>query len=485
MERHRKADNRIPSIDEIMKTAAAGRACALYGRPESVAAARAVVDEARHRRHDVTLPDAEEFGEEALARAKANATPHMKHVFNLTGVILHTNLGRAVLAEEAVAAAVIAMRHPVSLEFDLETGERGERDDHIRELVCELTGAADATVVNNNAAALFLVLNTLARGRGTVVSRGELIEIGGSFRLPAIMERAETLLVEVGTTNRTHVSDYVSAITDQTGLLLKVHTSNYVVKGFTKSVGVAEIASIAREANLPSLYDMGSGVLLNVEKFGLTHEPTVADIVNAGVDLVTFSGDKLLGGPQVGFIAGRKDLIAAINRNPMKRAMRLDKIRMAALEATLRLYRDPDRLAERLPTYRLIRRSRAELREMARLVLPAVQQPLAASFDVEVVDCEGEIGSGAMPTGKIPSAGLAIRPRSGRGGKALIALAAALRSLPIAVIGRIEGGALILDLRCLDDTAAFSANMMQLWRDGGPTAASAARPKPEGGRIAT
>lgn len=485
MERQRKAGNRIPSIDEIMKTAAASRACTLYGRPASLTAARAVVDEARRRRHDMTMPDAERFGEEALARATADAMPHMRYVFNLTGVILHTNLGRAVLAEEAVAAAVAAMRYPVSLEFDLETGERGERDDHIRELMCELTGAEDATVVNNNAAALFLVLNTLARGRDTVVSRGELIEIGGSFRLPAIMARAETLLCEVGTTNRTHVSDYVSAITAETGLLLKVHTSNYVVKGFTTSVGVAEVARVAREANLPSVYDMGSGVLLDVEKFGLAPEPTVVDIVDAGADLVTFSGDKLLGGPQAGFVAGRKDLIAAINRNPLKRAMRLDKIRMAALEATLRLYRDPERLAERLPTYRLIRRSRAELCEMARQVLSAVQRSLAAGFDVEVVDCESEIGSGAMPTGKIPSAGLAIRPRAGRGGKALIALAADLRSLPIPVIGRIESGALILDLRCLDDTAAFSANMMRLARDGDETVTSVRGRKPASDRGAT
>jgi L-seryl-tRNA(Ser) seleniumtransferase len=242
MERHRQAVNRIPSIDEIMKTAAAVRACALFGRPASLAAARAVADQARSRRDEMTMPDAEQFGEAVLARATADGLPHMRRVFNLTGVILHTNLGRAVLAEEAVEAAIAAMRHPVSLEFDLETGERGERDDHVRELLCEMTGAQDATVVNNNAAALFLVLNTLARGRETIVSRGELIEIGGSFRLPSIMTRAETSLCEVGTTNRTHIGDYVSAITAQTGLLLKVHASNYVINGFTTSVAVSEVA---------------------------------------------------------------------------------------------------------------------------------------------------------------------------------------------------------------------------------------------------
>jgi L-seryl-tRNA(Ser) seleniumtransferase len=408
-----------------------------------------------------------------LVRATADWMPHMRHVFNLTGVVLHTNLGRAVLAEEAVEAAVTAMRHPVSLEFDLETGERGERDDHVRELLCEMTGAQDATVVNNNAAALFLVLNTLARGRETIVSRGELIEIGGSFRLPSIMTRAETSLCEVGTTNRTHVGDYVSAITAQTGLLLKVHASNYVIKGFTTSVAVSEVARLAREANLPSVYDMGSGVLLDIDRFGLAHEPTVGEMVGSGVDLVTFSGDKLLGGPQAGFIVGRKDLIASVNRNPMKRAMRLDKIRMAALEATLRLYRDPDRLLERLPTYRFIRRSRAELREIGRLVLPDIRASLSAEFDVELVDCEGEIGSGAMPTERIPSAGISVRPRARRNGRALIALAAELRRLPIPVVGRIEGGALILDLRCLDDTAAFSANIVRLKCDDDEISAAA------------
>jgi len=444
-----------------MRTAPAAQSCALYGRPPTLAAARFVVDEVRRNRGDSAMPSAEQFGARAFAHATARSMPHLKHVFNMTGVVLHTNLGRATLAEEAVAAAVDAMRHPVALEFDLESGERGERDDHVRDLICELTGAADATVVNNNAAALFLVLNTLAHRRETIVSRGELIEIGGSFRLPAIMERAETILREVGTTNRTHAGDYASAVNGQTGLLLKVHTSNYVIRGFATAVGVPDVARIAREAELPSVYDMGSGILLGLEKFGLLHEPTVSEILREGIDLVTFSGDKLLGGPQAGFIAGRKELIAAINRNPMKRAMRLDKMRMAALEATLRLYRDPDRLAQRLPIYRLIGRSRDELRDVARQLLPLVGRQLGAGFQVAVLDCDGEIGSGAMPTEKIASAGLAIRSMQ-RSGRALIELSAALRRLPVPVVGRIESDALVLDVRCLEDVAAFSANFMQL-----------------------
>ncbi|WP_283804944.1 MULTISPECIES: L-seryl-tRNA(Sec) selenium transferase [Afipia] len=461
----RETHGRIPSVDEIMKTAPAVESCALYGRPSTLAAARVVVDEVRRGRGEGAMPSAEQFGERVSAHATAMAMPHLKHVFNMTGVVLHTNLGRAVLAEEAIAAAADAMRHPVSLEFDLDSGQRGERDDHVRDLICELTGAADATVVNNNAAALFLVLNTLAHRRETIVSRGELIEIGGSFRLPAIMERAETILHEVGTTNRTHAGDYASAINEQTGLLLKVHTSNYVIRGFTTAVGTSDMACIAQQAKLPSVYDMGSGILLGLERFGLAHEPTVSKILREGIDLVTFSGDKLLGGPQAGFIAGRKDLIAAINRNPMKRAMRIDKMRVAALEATLRLYRDPDRLAQRLPTYRLIRRSCDELRDVARQLLSLARQQLGAEFKVEISDCDGEIGSGAMPTEKIASVGLAIRSTRGSG-RALIELAAALRRLPIPVIGRIESDALILDMRCLEDVTAFSMNFMQLARGG-------------------
>jgi len=452
---------KLPSVDQVLRTPAAAAAAIRFGRPAMVAAARDTLAAARAQ--GVIPGGAAEVAAAALARLEAQARPSLRPVFNLTGTVLHTNLGRALLAEAAIDAAVAAMRAAVALELDLGDGRRGERDGHVRGLLCELTGAADATVVNNNAAAVLLALNTLARGREAIVSRGELIEIGGAFRLPEIMRRAGAKLVEVGTTNRTHRKDYAAAIGERTGLILKVHTSNYRIEGFTTEVGARELAVLARARKVPLVHDLGSGTLVDLARFGLAHEPTVTEAVADGANLVTFSGDKLLGGPQAGFIVGAKDLIAAVNRNPMKRALRVDKIRLAALEATLKLYRDPDRLAERLPTVRLLARPRGEVEALARRVLPVVGARLGGAFAVAVAACASQIGSGALPLETVPSAGLAVRTRAARGsGRALAALSAALRRLPIPVIGRIEDQALVLDLRCLDDEAGFIANLAAL-----------------------
>ena len=447
-------------MDAVLRSPAGVRMVDRFGHPAASEAVRMLVAEARAAGGSLSVDTAAEGAGERLEAAQPS---RLKPVFNLTGTVLHTNLGRAILAEEAVEAAVRAMRQAVTLEFELEGGRRGERDDVVRGLLCELTGAEDATVVNNNAAAMLIVLNTLAKGKRAIVSRGELIEIGGAFRLPEIMARAGAKLVEVGTTNRTHLRDYAEALETGAGLVLKVHPSNFRIEGFTASVPAREVAAAARGKGVPLVDDLGSGTLVDLSRYGLPREPTVADAVAAGADLVTFSGDKLLGGPQAGFIVGRRELIARINRNPMKRALRVDKLRLAAIEATLKLYRDPDRLAERLPTLRLLSRPPGEIEAVARRLEPQLAARLGDRFAIEVVGCMSQVGSGALPVDALPSAGVAVRPLGRRGaGRALASLAEALRALPMPVIGRIAEGALVLDCRCLEDEAGFVRNLTAL-----------------------
>ena len=390
----------------------------------------------------------------------AARAPSLRKVFNLTGTVLHTNLGRAPLPQQALDAIAHVASGASNLEFDLATGRRGERDDHVEPWLRRLTGAVAATVVNNNAAALMLVLNTLAARREVLVSRGELVEIGGGFRLPQVMARAGCRLVEVGTTNRTHLADFAEAISPKTALLLKVHTSNYEVRGFTAAADPRALAALAKARGVPFVVDLGSGALVDLARFGLPHEPTPAEALAEGADLVTFSGDKLLGGPQAGMVVGRADLIAAIRRNPMKRAMRCDKLTLAALGAVLALYADPERLPDHLPALRWLTRPAAEIAAAAERLAPAVSGWLGTSVDVDVVAVQSQIGSGSLPVDLLPSFAVRLRPATAKrgSGRALDALAAALRGLAIPVIGRIAHGALLLDLRCLasvDDETAF------------------------------
>ena len=456
----------IPSVDKLLQSCAAE--LERYGRSLVTDTIRSVLQEARAGSHASLVGthgfDEARFFDMLGARLASIAMPSQRRVLNMTGTVLHTNLGRAVLPKEAADAAAAAMTAATNLEYDLASGSRGERDAHIEKWLTRLTGAEAGTVVNNNAAAVLIVLNTLAARKDVIVSRGELVEIGGAFRVPDIMGRAGCRLVEVGTTNRTHLRDYAEAIGPRTAGLMKVHASNYAIQGFTAAVPEEELAALAHDKGLPFIVDLGSGMLVDLDQWGLPHEPTARETLTHGADLITFSGDKLLGGPQAGMIVGRRDLIARVNRNPLKRALRLDKMRIAALEAVLKLYADPDRLRERMPTLRWLTRPLEAIERVARDVLPAFVEHLAGHAEARLASCRSQIGSGSLPIDLLPSAGIALEPvvASRRSGKAVERLAAAFRSLPVPVIGRIHEGTLLFDLRTLDDAQILLEQLKHL-----------------------
>ncbi len=450
----------LPAVDRLLRTPTVTALVAAHGHTLVTTEARILLDGLRQQALAGALRAAAVHGDAlplALqARIEAVLAPRLRRVINLTGTVIHTNLGRALLADSALQHVLATMGGPNNLEYDLGSGGRGDRDNLVEELLCTITGAEAATVVNNNAAAVLLTIAALAHGKEVIVSRGELVEIGGAFRMPDVMAAAGARLVEVGTTNRTHLRDYASAITERTALIMKVHTSNYVVQGFTAEVDEAELAALARARGVPLATDLGSGSLVDLATWGLPREPLPQEKLTAGCDIVTFSGDKLLGGPQAGLIVGSKAAVGRIRQFPMKRALRMGKLPLAALEATLRLYLQPERLTHDLPTLRLLTRPVELIRALATALQPNVAAAMAPRFTVECIDLMGQIGSGSLPVERLPSAGLAIAPVQKKGsGRALDALSTALRALPWPVIGRIADDRLLLDLRCLEDPAPF------------------------------
>lgn len=467
----------LPSVDTLLQHKALVTARVRYGHEPVKLAARSQLaalrtellsdsDLASTKLKTLTRESiSERIVQSALDTLSGEFKPLLRPVFNLTGTVVHTNLGRSRLPDAAIAAMAIAAGDAIDLEFDLRTGSRGDRDSRLEALLCELTGAEAATVVNNNAAAVVLLLNSLAKDKEVLISRGELVEIGGAFRIPEVMVSAGCKLREVGTTNRTHARDFSAGIGDNSALIMKVHASNYEIKGFTSCVPEAELAAIAHAGGIPFVSDLGSGSLVDMSRFSLPPEPTVRETIEAGADLVTFSGDKLLGGPQAGIIVGKAELIAKIKANPLKRALRVDKTILAALLSVLQLYRDPGSLPLRLPLLQDLCRKPEEILALAERVATPLRGKLAEKFAVQVVECKSQIGSGALPLETLPSYALQITAPDKAPDSQITALAARLRELERPVIARLSAGSLLLDMRCLRDELGFVAQLDQLCVD--------------------
>jgi L-seryl-tRNA(Ser) seleniumtransferase len=442
----------LPSIDHLLHHTKGEALLARYNREHVVRQCREAVDELRSaiRRGSAVDPgDLEDamILERLERRLERGGHESLRRVVNATGTVLHTNLGRAPLAEAAIEALTMAARHPTNLEYDLVTGERGRREAAVEQLIVDLTGAEAATVVNNNAAAVLIALNTFAPGKEVIVSRGELIEIGGAFRIPDIMASSGASLKEVGTTNRTHLRDYEEAIGGRTALLLKVHPSNYRIVGFSSEVALPQLVALGARYALPVMEDLGSGALIDLTRHGLPKEPVVAERVALGADVVTFSGDKLLGGPQAGVIVGKRAWIERIARNPMHRAMRCGKLTLSALEATLRLYQQSPDAAADIPALKAFTRPLQDIQEMGERALPRLQHALGPGFEVTLEDSTSQVGSGALPTEEIPTKVLAIRHER----ESATATAARFRQAALPIIGRVRDDRFLLDLRTVFD----------------------------------
>ena len=444
----------LPAVDKLLKTPQGEQCVAEFGHSATVSVSREMLQQAREhiKRHE-NLPhflqndDAtfQYIRQQLLLQQQVN----IKSVHNLTGTVLHTNLGRALWSPAAQQAALDAMQGNVALEYDLAAGERSHRDNYISDLLQQLTGAEAACVVNNNAAAVLLILATFAQGKEVIISRGELIEIGGAFRIPDIMAQAGCKLVEVGTTNRTHLKDYRNAINENTAFLMKVHSSNYQICGFAHSVDEQALAELGKEFGIPVITDLGSGALIDLKQFDLPEEPTVQEKLQQGLDLISFSGDKLLGGPQAGIIVGKKALIQQLQAHPLKRVLRCDKVTLAGLEATLRLYLQPEKITEKLTALHLLTQPVAQLQAQAEQLKVRLENRLNADYLIAIEPSEAQVGSGSQPLARIPSVAVTIAPATEKTPTKTTALFARLLALPQPVIGRIERDKIWLDLRSL------------------------------------
>ncbi|MEG9476292.1 L-seryl-tRNA(Sec) selenium transferase [Mannheimia indoligenes] len=439
----------IPSIDYLLKQPQAVELCQKFTHSTVVEQSRLLIEQARqfivnHHAVPSFISDENEFFTCLAQQLQALSEVKIQTVFNLTGTVLHTNLGRGLWSEKAVNAATNAMRNNVALEFDISEGKRSHRDNYISELMQKLTGAEAACVVNNNAAAVLLMLATFAQGKEVIVSRGELVEIGGAFRIPDIMAQAGCKLVEVGTTNRTHLKDYRNAITENTAFLMKVHASNYHIEGFTSSVSEEELVALGKEFNLPVISDLGSGSLTDMRALNLPAEPMVQQKVAAGVSLVSFSGDKLLGGPQAGIIVGSKAMIEQLQQHPLKRVLRCDKVILSALEATLRHYLFPEKITQDLPTLNLLSQSIEVLQRKAERLKEALSKRLNSTYILQIEPSIAQIGSGALPSETLPSVAVTI---SAEKQSDLLVLEKQFKTFPSPIIGRFSAQKFWLDLR--------------------------------------
>jgi L-seryl-tRNA(Ser) seleniumtransferase len=449
---------KLPAVDEILKESRTKEWLLAFPRVLVLDAIRTVLDRRRAAILEAgETSSAKTVGEQFVGMSailddaeivlEKLLEPSLKPVINATGVIVHTNLGRSILSEKAIQSVVEAGRSYSNLEYDIPAGERGKRYVHVEGILRRLTGVEAATAVNNNAAAVLLCLNTIARGKEVIVSRGELVEIGGSFRVPDVMERSGAILREVGTTNKTHLKDYEKAINENTGLILKVHTSNYKIVGFTKEVSPSELAALGKKYNLPVMWDLGSGSFIDLATYGAGNEPTVQQAVDSGVDVLTFSGDKLLGGPQAGMILGKKTWLDPIRSNPLARALRIDKLTLAALDATLSQYLDLEKAVKDIPTLWMLTQPLSEIEIKARLLAEGLKSPGNKELSVTIQDDTSQSGGGALPTGNFPTRTVCIRHERLSANQ----IETSLRLGKPHIIARIKEGMVVFDPRTLND----------------------------------